>query len=148
MTPSLPPNAAQRSLSTCNTLAPFFEKPHRCASLWMCVSTGRAGSFPDMARTTLAVFLPTPGSDSSSSLETSSGRSLFLPYRATNIADVAATFLAFVGARPRKRMCSSMPLAPRAASAAAVGASLKRVLVASLTLTSVVCAESITATKS
>ena len=39
--------------------------PQRCASRWICVSTGKLGTPKDCAMTTLAVLCPTPGSRSS-----------------------------------------------------------------------------------
>ena len=114
---------------------------HRCASRWMCVSTGNAGTPKACAITTLAVLCPTPGSASNSA----NVRGTCPPCCATKIRDSSRIACAFRGASPHGRTIASISATVRRAIAAGLSASLNNAGVTRLTRLSVHCAESSTA---
>ena len=110
----------------------------------MWVSTAIVGSPKAVLRMTLAVFLPTPGSASSSSRVCGTSP----PYVSRRIAQVSNMFFALALNRPIVRMYSIRPASPRERIWSGVRARLNRTAVAALTETSVACAESTTDTSS
>ena len=116
--------------------------PQRWASRWMCVSTGKAGTPKACAITTEAVLWPTPGR--ASNAPKSAGTTP--PCRSSTRRDKLDKARAFCGANPNGRMIPRMTSTGSAASDPGSGASAKRRGVTWLTLASVHCAESTTAT--
>ncbi len=133
-------NSRFKSVSVCSTFFPLVSF-HRCASRWICVSTGNAGTPNACAITTLAVLWPTPGNSSSSAnvLGTSP------PWRSINSRDSSRIACAFLGARPHGRTIASISATVRRAIATGLSASLNSAGVTTFTRLSVHCAESSTA---
>src|ERR1700682_2865395 len=95
-------------------------------------------------KTTLAVFLPTPGSRSSFSRDAGTAPAC----RSMNRRHVAMMFLALLLYNPIDLIYGDRPSTPSASIAAGVFAARNNGVVALFTLLSVAWADSITATKS
>jgi hypothetical protein len=118
--------------------------PVRFATLKTCVSTAMVGSPKASFNTTFAVFLPTPGSSSKSSLELG----IFPLCFSIKILQVLSIFFALVGANPIRLISWVNSFSPILIKDCGPGFFLKREGVTSFTTLSVAWALRITAISS